>query len=511
MKRRAIVSSPDIASTPRQLFWRSPTIILLVALACLLLIGLRVAAEFSLKQPLHRQTSGCEEEALFSIWKFSQGQTVYADPSAIPFSISYFNWLFYVTYGGVVALALNFLHLDCQWVPNFTRCLTLLFSIGCCGAFYQAARAAAAWPQEMPFVARLGLAIVVAFNPLFGFFNFTTRPDVAAVFFELAGLCLMLRYLKTNQRTAFWSAAMALYVAWAFKQTTINVLAGCMLWFLLRKNFRDFSLLAFTTIVLYAITFAVGGELYLFSVVQSQANCALRISGGLEYFLRASIKFPFLPLILGAVLGERIRMLLFRRKADFTAIELVFIFSLLWSTLTSMKEGASEYYFLPPCVYGAIWLLQAWSVRSMRGENTAWPQRILIAGCALQFLTILPIFAGRAGVISMHAEHVRHQKLADALQEYEAPVLVTERFGNLPWIQRKPPHFLFAYTYLVDRAAGRKYQERGLGGLIAKKYFRTIVVRTDWLGDVAAFDGQPFNGYKRVGTVDSYALYIRMD
>src|SRR5438045_9141407 len=44
-------------------------------------------------------TSGCEEEALFSLWRFAHGEAVYSDPTLLPYAISYFNWLFYLVYG----------------------------------------------------------------------------------------------------------------------------------------------------------------------------------------------------------------------------------------------------------------------------------------------------------------------------------------------------------------------------------------------------------------------------
>src|SRR5436190_1377515 len=69
-------------------------------------------------------TSGCEEEALFSIWKFTQGQAVYSDPAAVPYAISYFNWLFYWSYGAIAKMCLSVFHLPEIWLPAITRCIT---------------------------------------------------------------------------------------------------------------------------------------------------------------------------------------------------------------------------------------------------------------------------------------------------------------------------------------------------------------------------------------------------
>src|SRR5260221_372440 len=44
-------------------------------------------------------TSGFEEESLFAIWKWTRGIAIYQNPFAPPFAQSFFNWLFYATYG----------------------------------------------------------------------------------------------------------------------------------------------------------------------------------------------------------------------------------------------------------------------------------------------------------------------------------------------------------------------------------------------------------------------------
>ena len=112
---------------------------LMTAFACVLLAVLRIGSEMSFHQPKHRPTSGLEEEALFSVWKVSQHQPVYADPFQIPYAISYFNWLFYSSYGLAGTLALNLLKIDAGWLPTLTRSLSLSLTLGCGLAFFQIA------------------------------------------------------------------------------------------------------------------------------------------------------------------------------------------------------------------------------------------------------------------------------------------------------------------------------------------------------------------------------------
>jgi hypothetical protein len=73
-----------------------PALLGLAAITCLTLAAIRIFYDLSLRQPFQIFTSGLEEEALFSVWKYVHGQPVYSDLFSIPFSGSYFNWLFYV-------------------------------------------------------------------------------------------------------------------------------------------------------------------------------------------------------------------------------------------------------------------------------------------------------------------------------------------------------------------------------------------------------------------------------
>src|SRR5690349_22824986 len=65
----------------------SLAIVLGVAAACcLLLILFRAATTISFRTPLQFPTTGYEQEALFSLWKFGVGQPVYADGHQLPFA-----------------------------------------------------------------------------------------------------------------------------------------------------------------------------------------------------------------------------------------------------------------------------------------------------------------------------------------------------------------------------------------------------------------------------------------
>src|SRR5215213_1957343 len=93
-------------------------------------------------------TTNCEEEALFAIWKFIQGQPAYSDPAALPFAVSYFNWLFYWFYGGIAKICFSLFHLQSEWLPVITRSVTLGMTFGCVAATYRIATEAELWPSR---------------------------------------------------------------------------------------------------------------------------------------------------------------------------------------------------------------------------------------------------------------------------------------------------------------------------------------------------------------------------
>lgn len=489
---------------PRSLI-RLTSLTVVTAFLCVLLAALRVGAETSFHEPRHRPTSGLEEEALFSIWKVTQHEPVYADPFQIPYAISYFNWLFYASYGLAGTLALNFFQLDSAWLPTVTRFFSLLLTIGCGFAFYHAAREGRLWPEQWTRLQRVAFATIAVFNPLFGFFSFTTRPDAGALLFELVGLALVHRYLRTQSSRLLAVATLVFYCAWSFKQSTVLVVGGICLWFLFQRRFSDFLLVSGLSAGLYLLTFWIGGPKYFYALVQSQANCAFHFSLGAENFVRACMKTPFFPLALG-VMGFSCPSKNENGSGPVrTPIPTVFLFSLVGSAAMSMKVGASDYYFLAPCLLGMLWLLGWWA----RRDTAAFPKRVLLAGLSLQFLCVGVVLTGHAGVITDTAEQQRHRQLALRLDSLPGPILVGERFGNLPWIQRKPPHFVYAYTYYVDRVAGKTYAHGGLAGLIQSHQLNTIVLRNSGPPPATPiFDGQTLTDYELLRSEAGYDFYV---
>ena len=126
---------------------------------------------------------------------------------------------------------------------------------------------------------------------------------------------------------------------------------------------------------------------------------------------------------------------------------------------------------------------------------------------SLQLLGAALPFAAQLRVNHSPAEQQRHRNLANKLDLLEAPVLVDERFDNLPWIQRKPPHFVYSFAYWFDRMAGKTFASGGLGGLIRQHYFKTIVLRNEPRTQTSC-DGASLDGYERIESSNGYDFYV---
>ena len=112
--------------------------LILAAGACLALWLARIFHAISFVRPSMSVTTGWEEACLFSIWKFTQHQPVYADLYRVPFAGSYYNWGFYYFYGLAADACLRLFHLDAAWIATAGRLVTIAFTLVTGGIFFLA-------------------------------------------------------------------------------------------------------------------------------------------------------------------------------------------------------------------------------------------------------------------------------------------------------------------------------------------------------------------------------------
>lgn len=497
-----------------------------LALLCLVLVSIRIVGCVSLSEPLHIKTSGGEEDALFSIWRFAHGQPVYPDHEAIPYPVSHFNWLFYASYGTIVGIFIHAFDLDDSWIPTIARMVTLSFTMLGVATCYALQRIVFQATGARGQLTQLAWSVIAIAGPLTGFWAITARPDVAATCFELLGLVVIVTYLKSaTRRTPLLLLAVALfYVAWSFKQSNVTIITGICLWLLWNRRWQDVFVLAGATWFLFAVTLLVGGEEFVFHVLQSQANQGFALSHGILILTLALMKMPLLPVPVLALCRRRY----FLSDLYSRLLAATFFVSFIMACMACTKDGAADNYFFVPAALSA--LLVAHLLKDLtsfpRQENDQIPVSSSLTGdtmtpsllrsllsysavCAIGLMAtgILAVVLGLRG--RLWADRSAHQIrsiLARALPDYEAPIIVLgDKYSNLPWIQRSPPHFVYRFCYVPDREAGWHFDHGGIGGLISSGYFRTIVAPVGLM----CFDGAVLDDAKTVVVDEGHGFVFR--
>jgi hypothetical protein len=446
-----------------------------LAIACVALAAARIAHNISLRAPLQLVTSGAEEEALFSIWSFAHGQTVYTNPLVIPYTASYFNWLFYALYASFSSVALQLLHLDDAWLPTISRLVTLSLAAMGVAVFFAALRAsdrAAGWRF-------FALAVIALFSPLSGLWLISARPDVGAAVLELAGLALFFRYLRGGGLAWVVLTALALYGAWSFKQTSVSALGGIGLTLLILRDGRGLAVLVtlFSAGVLIALA-ALGSD-YRHGLYLSQIHSGAHLRWGLEHFTTAAAKMPFILLALAFIPWFWWKR---KRHEPWDPLELTATLTVLVAfvleAVTSCKGGAADYYFLPLSFWSVLWL----ALMMKRLPSTACAASLVLV-CVLMIGGIAGVFFGWRGTLDCREKGEPFEHLTRYLAARSGPVFVQSAYGDLPWISPSAPHFVVAYLYGYDRAAGVKFEHGGWENLIADGYFSTVVTDIDTTGE----------------------------
>ncbi len=447
-------------------------------------------------------TTGCEEEGLFSIWRFCRGEPVYADSSAIPFAASYFNWLFYAAYGGICKSTLFLLNLDESLLPAIARLVTLGFAAGCIGLLY-------AILQFLPVrlclgnASRLALSLVLVLNPLTGAWISTARPDLGALAFELAGLFCALQYLRSHKRWHLYATVAACYTAWGFKHNSVNVLLGFGIFLAVRRRWREFLVLGGLSGGLWCVSLFLGGSLYRFALLESQMHCQFSPALGFDTIKAAFSLAPQLaPLAIGLAI-----MAACRRPGTMADTPLFLTYLCVGTLGVALigicKQGAYLNYLLLFSILGMIWLLCSNDAEC----EPRWERRMAgglrLATCSLFAMVLTKGLPASINLLyeTSHRTVARWKsdqparealapsntvraggqpemvaRLTEHLSHLPGPVWINERAVNLPWLQTKPPQFVYAFTYPLDRKAGRKYEAGGIGALIEAGYFGSLVV-----------------------------------
>ena len=420
-----------------------------------------------------KMLTGGEEEDLFSIWKFTQGLPVYANPHDIPFAVSTYNWGFYFLYGVVAKFILTWLHLDDVWLPTICRLFTLGLSAVCGGLFLLILRGREnAWRFWPPV-----LLVIVSFSPLFGplagNWPMTTRPDMGAVMFEVAGLTLFIHFLGSRRLLLVFFAALSFYAAWSFKQANLSALAGTCAACLVLREWRALFLLVGLWLFLAVGTLWVGGPVYRDNVITNQLHFPFSFTQETKYFFWAMGRNPFMVMSLLAMvfLASSKPFTLMGQPVELTLL-ITSVVAFLLTVASLGKVGSDTNYFIPFATWSLLWFLLLADRMDARflSASLIFFSWVLIFKLGFIFST---------GIAVPDSVREPYQTLSWKLENLPVPIFVSDRIGNLPWIQRKPPYFVVNSGYGFEVNAGVSEAHGGWEGLMRDGYFGTVVTSAD--------------------------------
>jgi hypothetical protein len=447
-----------------------------IALAVSLTVwGWRIASAVSIERPFLGWTSGCEEEALFSVWKATRGYTVYNNPWLPPFSGSYFGWLFYAMYGCWSALWMQITGLEDAWLPTFTRFLTLIGLLFCISTFYKLGRGIGnqiGFPRTL---CMIGFSSLVFINPLFHWWSFTTRPDVWALALELGALLAALFFTSNGRPSCVVIAGALAFLAWSFRQTNVSVLIGFGLWLLISAQWRVLLPLMAGMALAFTTTALLLGSTFIDSAFVANAlSGAMVPAHAWMNALGALTKNPLLAVGLAGLLVLVFFIPRWWRNPEARLCFLVGAISTANGLVLSAKIGASSNYYLPAAAFVPLFVLRA---IGQAGLAPFWQRGFLVSGALGVAIASALVLMGVAGKLRVAGDASMHE-LRSLRSTMKQPVFCNDRVANLPWILGAgADSYVFGYAYGGMLAAKPENFVKGsIADQLRQGQFKTVVI-----------------------------------
>lgn len=480
---------------------------MLVALALALsgsLWFIRTSSAVNLERPYLGVTSGCEEEALFSVWKVAHGFAAYNSPWLPPFSHSYFGWLFYESYGLWAKIWLKLGGLEYVWLPTVARSLTLLGLFVCIGLFFRLLQHG---PKEFlpaPAIYTFGFAALVFINPLFDWWSFTVRPDIWALVFELGALLAAFRYAATQRAVHLAAIGLLAFLAWSFRPTNISILVAVGLWLLLDRRWKPLLSLVVGMALAFAVAIGLLGENFIDSVFLANAVSGEILLGQALRIARSALtKNPLLLLSTVVTVGLLWQSGKWWKKSCFRLAFLAALTSFGVAFFFSAKVGAGFNYYFPP---SAMMCLFVWMVLGSGKFPMNWLNLFLGTGAAGVAGACVLILTGVSGN-RWHLPDDRIYQLKKLRTEWQEPIFCTDRIMNLPWILGSGPNsMVFGYAYdPMLKARPEKFVAGTLSSFLQEGKFGTVLV----FSHNTSFQPEPADmiAYRRTRTADGLEVF----
>lgn len=471
-------------------------------LAMLLLMGLRIYYGFSFSEPLQYISSGDEQASLYAIWKYVNGFEVFTDPTRSPYSMSYFNALFYAAYGTWTSTWQDLLSVSDAWIPTIARILTLLgVLVGWVGltiAFRFIVRANGA-PKDVAIEQLAALSAAVVFvGPLMGFWAITVRPDVWALACESLGVLVFLKIYGRNKTQAAILAAIMFFIGWMFKQSAIGAVSGVGFFLLAERSFRPLIFYCAVFWGLCAASILGGDDVYRQSLFFSKIQLAFSPGHALAVWENALSKtLPiYLPLI--SVIYAIVRYTDFRARILSDWVALFFLTGFAASagvmSVLTLQDGSAENYMFTPTMFAAGFLIRS-SVCAGGTSNLLRVSWAWTVAAGLHVILCILVITGVAGLLDAAGKNHRNwTDMKACINILPKPIFVQDTYLSLPWMVESAEPFVLAHTYTRARELDVPHEKGGIGGRIEAGEFKTLALLTDQAN--VGYDGARLDGYK---------------
>lgn len=442
------------------------------------------------------ETSGCEEESFFALWRAVHAQPVFTDSTRLPFSSAYFNWLFYAGYRWPLGAAVA-AHGDAV-IPRASRLTTAAGALAGTVwlAFCLGATARRWW------LLAAAVSSFVFFGPLVGWWAHTARPDVWALAFETGGLAALVVLFARRPAAACAVALVCFYAAWACKPTFVFALTTSVLFLAWRRQWRWAAFLGVGSVAAWLLTLVAMGAEYR-SALQATAvtNVFSWHTGAANLYDMVRKAAPLL-LLAGLTLFPRHRAVdtgLLVREAHTLGIIGVLV-SLALAFLASCKVGAySNYYFTLTLMLALVGFTAA--VRTQAALPVA-------LACGLAGLLQLACLTGVVGRISLQPAAAELAGRWRGWQQQPEPRFAADLRLNLPWLAPHSPPLVPGFNYHLERAAGRTFEAGGIGGMIEAGAFASLLLPG---GTTDRYDSGHLLRYRAGVTVEGMRIFHRVE
>jgi hypothetical protein len=391
---------------------------------------------------------GAEGPNPYAIWRVMHGHPLYEWPLTPPYTLTLYNFAYYHAYAAV----LEIFGVDGERILLGARFVTLSLALVGCWCFYRLTLEVVG-ESALSKAVRLslaGMSAIVWFGTNFAaWWPLCIRPDAGAWLFATCGLWFSVMWLRRRSSLLLIASSSFFALAWAFKQPTVWLFAGCLVYTaVFVRRARPLLALLGPFAVLVALSLSLGSPAYRYNLLAAPTLSRWHAGPMLDLLLRLGAANLFVWLFwLAAVLAEwRANQKMSRKDAlrGLTPVTTLLLTCLGISLLTGAaslgREGTSKNQLMEAYLVAAL-LSVAGLVRTVLDARTTTPRVPgLLAAALLTSMLGLPlaqlVWPNRYGIQKIPASDAQlqaRQRLARAIATLPKPLFIADDIFSQPW------------------------------------------------------------------------------